>query len=45
MWAIAQELYVSRKTVETHLSHAYMKLGLSGQGARQELRVALEDYG
>ncbi len=43
--AIAQELYVSRKTVETHLSHAYMKLGLSGQGARQELRVALEDYG
>jgi DNA-binding CsgD family transcriptional regulator len=43
--AIAQELYVSRKTVETHLSHAYIKLGLSGQGARQELRVALEDYG
>ncbi len=43
--AIAQGLYVSRKTVETHLSHAYMKLGLSGQGARQELRVALENYG
>jgi DNA-binding CsgD family transcriptional regulator len=43
--AIAQELYVSRKTVETHLSHAYVKLGLSGQGAREDLRHALGDHG
>jgi DNA-binding CsgD family transcriptional regulator len=43
--AIAQELYVSRKTVETHLSHAYVKLGLSGQGAREDLRHALGSHG
>lgn len=34
---IAQALYVSLKTVETHLSHAYRKLDLSGPGARQRL--------
>ncbi|MCW2993845.1 MAG: transcriptional regulator, LuxR family, partial [Conexibacter sp.] len=38
---IAQELYVSVKTIETHLSHAYAKLGLSGQGARVRLTAAL----
>lgn len=43
--AIAQELYVSRKTVETHLSHVYTKLGLSGQGAREALRDALASHG
>jgi DNA-binding CsgD family transcriptional regulator len=34
---IAQELYVGLKTVEAHLSHAYSKLGLTGQGSRQRL--------
>ena len=38
---IAQELYVSLKTVETHLSHTYSKLGLGGQGARDRLATAL----
>jgi DNA-binding CsgD family transcriptional regulator len=35
---IAQALFVTRKTVETHLGHVYRKLGISGRG---ELRRAL----
>jgi DNA-binding NarL/FixJ family response regulator len=35
---IAQQLFVTRKTVETHLSHAYQKLGIS---SRQQLAAAL----
>jgi DNA-binding CsgD family transcriptional regulator len=28
---IAQMLFITRKTVETHLSHVYGKLGVSGR--------------
>ncbi|MEA2496627.1 MAG: hypothetical protein QOJ29_4538, partial [Thermoleophilaceae bacterium] len=38
---IAQELYVTTKTVEAHLSRAYSKLGLAGRGARERLPEAL----
>ena len=38
---IAQELYVSLKTIETHLGRAYGKLGLSGRGSRARLNQAL----
>lgn len=37
---IAQALFVTAKTVETHLGHAYTKLGV---GSRVELATALED--
>lgn len=35
---IAQSLFITRRTVETHLSHAYQKLGV---GSRHELAGAL----
>lgn len=38
---IAQELYVTLKTVEGTLGRAYAKLGISGRGARQALPEAL----
>ncbi|MGH8720574.1 MAG: helix-turn-helix transcriptional regulator, partial [Burkholderiales bacterium] len=37
---IAQALFVTRKTVETHLGHVYRKLGISG---RTKLARALAD--
>ncbi|HEX8101861.1 MAG TPA: LuxR C-terminal-related transcriptional regulator, partial [Solirubrobacteraceae bacterium] len=39
---IAQELFVTGKTVETHLSSAYSKLGLAGKGSRGRLAEVLE---
>jgi len=38
---IAQELFVTLKTVETHLTRTYSKLDLSGAGARRKLAAAL----
>jgi DNA-binding CsgD family transcriptional regulator len=38
---IAADLYVSLKTVETHLLRAYRKLGLSGRGSRRRLQEIL----
>jgi DNA-binding CsgD family transcriptional regulator len=38
---VAQELFVSLKTVETHLGRAYSKLGLSGRSARGRLSGVL----
>ena len=39
---IAQALYISVKTVETHLSNAYSKLNLSGPGARHRLPALMD---
>jgi DNA-binding CsgD family transcriptional regulator len=40
---IAQALYVSVKTIETHLSNAYRKLDLSGPGARRRLSALVSN--
>jgi DNA-binding CsgD family transcriptional regulator len=40
---VAQELFVSLKTIETHLTRIYSKLSLSGPNARQRLAAALAD--
>ena len=39
---IAQALFVTTKTVGTHLAHIYQKLGLSGQQARELLADRLQ---
>jgi DNA-binding CsgD family transcriptional regulator len=40
---IAQSLFVSVKTVETHLAHVYGKFGLAGSGSRWKLAGLLGD--
>jgi ATP/maltotriose-dependent transcriptional regulator MalT len=40
---IAQTLFVSVKTVETHLAHVYGKFGLSGTGSRWRLGQLLSE--
>ncbi len=42
---IAQALFVTTKTVGTHLAHIYQKLGLSGQQARELLGERLQADG
>jgi DNA-binding CsgD family transcriptional regulator len=40
---IAQRLFISIKTVETHLAHVYGKFGLAGAGSRWRLGRLLEE--
>jgi ATP/maltotriose-dependent transcriptional regulator MalT len=40
---IAQRLFISVKTVETHLAHVYGKCGLAGAGSRWRLGSLLEE--
>jgi DNA-binding NarL/FixJ family response regulator len=40
---VTQELFVSLKTIETHLTSVSSKLGLPGPGARRRLAPALGD--
>ncbi len=40
---IAQALFITTKTVGTHLAHIYRKLDLSGQQAREQLQQRLAD--
>ena len=42
---IAQELYVTLKTVEGTLGKVYAKLGISGRGAREALPEAISGLG
>jgi DNA-binding CsgD family transcriptional regulator len=42
---IAQALFVTRKTVETHLGHVYQKLAISGRGQLGGVLDALETSG
>ena len=42
---IAQALFVTRKTVETHLGHVYAKLAISGRGQLGGVLDALEHQG
>ena len=37
---IAQTLFVTRKTVETHLGHVYRKLDIGGRGELPEVLAA-----
>ena len=39
---IAEQLYVTRRTVETHLTHAFQKLDIT---SRDELLALLSDTG